>query len=363
MSADVTKVDQTPGDPAARRQPGGDAATTTASDAPAGGPSGKGRLTGLLSGPLGRNAGLVVALVLLIIVGVITAGDRFASPDNALTILRLGSVIGVVSVGMTFVICGGGIDLSVGAIVALSSVWATTVATQTLAADFHWIVMVFAALVVGGVCGLVNGILIAYGRIAPFIATLAMLAAARGLAEIIAQRRTQIIRDRSFIDFFGGSVLGIPVLVIMFAVVAVIGWVLLNRTTFGRRTLAVGGNPEAARLAGIRVQRQTMYLYVLLGVACGIAAVMIMARTTTGSSTHGTLYELDAIAAVVIGGTLLSGGRGTVVGTVIGVLIFTTLTNVFTLNNLDTSTQAVAKGAIIVAAVLLQQRVSRTRSS
>jgi ribose transport system permease protein len=190
-----------------------------------------------------------------------------------------------------------------------------------------------------------------------------MLAAARGLAEFIAKRRTQIIRDRDFITFFGGSVLGIPVLVILFAIVAVVGWILLNRTTFGRRTLAIGGNPEAARLAGIRVQRQTMYLYILLGIACGIAAVMIMARTTTGTSTHGTLYELDAIAAVVIGGTLLSGGRGTVVGTVLGVLIFTTLTNVFTLNNLDTSTQAVAKGAIIVAAVLLQQRVSRTRST
>ena len=153
--------------------------------------------------------------------------------------------------------------------------------------------------------------------------------------------------------------LGVPVLVIIFALVAVVGWILLNRTTFGRRTLAVGGNPEAARLAGIRVQRQTMYLYILLGIACGIAAVMIMARTTTGTSTHGSLYELDAIAAVVIGGTLLSGGRGTIVGTVFGVLIFTTLTNVFTLNNLDTSTQAVAKGVIIVAAVLLQQRVAR----
>ena len=363
MSADVTKVDQTPGDQAPDAGPGGAHDTSTQGPAVGGAPNRPGGIAGVLGGPLGRNAGLVVALVLLIIVGIITAGDRFASPENALTILRLGSVIGVVSVGMTFVISGGGIDLSVGAIVALSSVWATTVATQTLAADFHWIVMVFAALAVGAVCGLVNGVLIAYGRIAPFIATLAMLAAARGLAEIIAKRRTQIIRDRDFITFFGGSVLGIPVLVILFAIVAVVGWILLNRTTFGRRTLAIGGNPEAARLAGIRVQRQTMYLYILLGIACGIAAVMIMARTTTGTSTHGTLYELDAIAAVVIGGTLLSGGRGTVVGTVLGVLIFTTLTNVFTLNNLDTSTQAVAKGAIIVAAVLLQQRVSRTRST
>ncbi|GAA2017886.1 ABC transporter permease [Terrabacter terrae] len=360
MSADVTKADQTP--PAA--------GSGTAPEEPKGGPAvggaaarNAGAITGLLSGPAGRSAGLVLALVLLVVVGILTGGDRFASPENALTILRLGSVIGVVSVGMTFVISGGGIDLSVGAIVALSSVWATTVATQTMAANSHWIVMVFAAVAVGAGCGLVNGVLVAYGRIAPFIVTLAMLAAARGLAEIIAKRRTQIVRERGFIEFFGGSVLGVPVLVIMFALVAVIGWVLLNRTTFGRRTLAIGGNPEAARLAGIRVQRHTMYLYALLGVACGIAAVMLMARTTTGTSTHGQLYELDAIAAVVIGGTLLSGGRGTVVGTVLGVLIFTTLTNVFTLNNLDTSTQAVAKGAIIVAAVLLQQRVSRTRST
>ncbi|GAA4003353.1 ABC transporter permease [Allokutzneria multivorans] len=305
-----------------------------------------------------RTLGLVIALGLLCVVGAATAGERFASLDNLLTVLRLASVIGVVSVGMTFVITGGGIDLSVGAIVALSSVWATTIATQSMAEDFHWIVMVGCALLVGAGCGLVNGLLVAYGKIAPFIVTLAMLAGARGLAEIIANRRTQIVRDQGFIEFFGGSVLGIPVLVLVFALVAAGGWVLLNRTTFGRRTLAIGGNPEAARLAGLKVARHTTLLYVLLGLACGIAAVMLMARTTTGTSTHGGLYELDAIAAVVIGGTLLSGGRGTVVGTVLGVLIFTTLTNVFTLNNLDTSTQAVAKGVIIVIAVLLQQRLA-----
>ncbi len=311
-----------------------------------------------LAHPSVRGLGLVVALGILIIVGLITAGQRFGSLDNALTILRFAAVVGVVSVGMTFVITGGGIDLSVGALVALSSVWATTLATQTMAEDFHWIVMVGCALAVGSGAGLINGLLIAYGRIAPFIATLAMLAAARGLAEIIAQRRTQIVEVDGFLEVFGGDVIGIPVLVIMFALVAVAGWVLLNRTTFGRRTVAVGGNPEAARLAGIKVQRHTVLLYVLLGLACGIAAVMIVARTNTGSSTHGSLLELDTIAAVVIGGTLLSGGRGTIVGTVLGVLIFATLTNVFTLNNLDTSTQAVAKGAIIVAAVLLQQRIA-----
>jgi ribose transport system permease protein len=327
--------------------------------APPSAPSRDSTLVRVLSSPAGRSLGLVVALLILVAVGVWSGGERFASIDNLMTILRLASVIGVVSIGMTFVITGGGIDLSVGAIVALSSVWCTTVATQTMAADTHWSVMVFAALAVGAGCGLINGLLIAYGRIAPFIATLAMLASARGLAEIIAQRRTQIVEVRPFVEFFGGSILGVPVLVVIFAIVSVIGWVLLNRTVFGRRTLAVGGNAEAARLSGIDVRRHTTLLYVLLGIACGIAAIMIVARTTTGSSTHGTLYELDAIAAVVIGGTLLSGGRGTIVGTVLGVLIFTTLTNVFTLNNLDTSTQAVAKGVIIVAAVLLQQRLSQ----
>jgi ribose transport system permease protein len=310
----------------------------------------------LMDSGVGRNLGLVVALILLCLLGVATSGDRFASVDNLLTILRLASVIGVVSIGMTFVITGGGIDLSVGAIVALSSVWASTLATQTLARDFHWILMVSTALLVGIACGLVNGVLVAYGRVVPFIATLAMLASARGLAEIIANRRTQIIDVGPFLDFFAASVLGIPVLVIIFALVAAAGWVLLNRTTFGRRTFAVGGNPEAARLAGLKVKRHTVMLYALVGLCCGIAAVMLMARTTTGSSTHGMLYELDAIAAVVIGGTLLSGGRGTITGTVFGVLIFTTLSNVFTLNNLSISAQSVAKGLIIVVAVLLQQR-------
>jgi ribose transport system permease protein len=311
---------------------------------------------------LARNLGLVIALVILCIVGVVTAGDRFASTDNLMTILRLATVTGIVAVGMTFVITGGGIDLSVGAIVALSSVWATTTGTQAMADNIGWIAMVFSAIVVGAICGAINGLLVAYGRVVPFIATLAMLASARGLAEVIADRKTQIIRNQGFTDFFGAEPLGIPVIVIIFALVVAGGWFLLNRTTFGRRTFAVGGNPEAARLAGIKVQRHTVYLYTLLGTTCGIAAVMLMSRTTTGSSTHGTLLELDVIAAVVIGGTLLSGGRGTVVGTLFGVLIFMTLTNVFTLNNLSTSTQNVAKGVIIVIAVLLQQRIANRRT-
>ena len=318
----------------------------------------RGPIAAVLGSGFGRNLGLVVALAILCAVGVGTAGDNFASVDNTLTILRFASVIGVISIGMTFVIIAGQIDLSVGAIVALASVWCTTVATQQMAEDTHWIVMVTTALLVGVGCGLVNGLLVAYGGIVSFIATLAMLASARGLAEILANRRTQIVDVDEFADFFRDDFIGVPVLVWMFALVAVIGWVLLNRTTFGRRTVAVGGNPEAARLAGINVRRHTLLLFVLLGLCCGIAAIMITARTTTGSSTHGLLYELDAIAAVVIGGTLLAGGRGTIVGTVLGVLIFATLNNVFVQNDLSSSAQALAKGVIIVVAVLLQQRLA-----
>jgi ribose transport system permease protein len=317
----------------------------------------------LLRTSVGRNAGLVLALLLICIVGAATAGSRFTDWDNALTILRLAAVVGVVSIGMTFVIIGGGIDLSVGALVALSSVWCTTVATQQMAEDIHWIWMVAVALLVGSACGLINGLLIAYGKVVPFIMTLAMLASARGLAEIISDKKTQIVTVQGFDDFFNRDILGIDVQIWLFALVSVAGWILLNRTTFGRRTVAIGGNPEAARLAGINVKRQTVYLYVLIGFCCGVAALMLVAKTTTGSSTHGAGMELDAIAAVVIGGTLLTGGRGTIVGTVLGVLIFTTLTNIFILNNRSFSEQSLFKGAIIVAAVLLQQRLASRNST
>jgi ribose transport system permease protein len=322
----------------------------------------------VLSTSVGRNAGLVVALLLICVVGAITAGGRFADWDNATTILRLAAVTGVVSIGMTFVIIGGGIDLSVGAIVALSSVWCTTVATQQLAEDTSWLWMVAVALLVGSACGLINGLLIAYGKIVPFIMTLAMLASARGLAEIISDKKTQIVGTQGidvsgFKDFFKNDIAGIDVQIWLFALVAAAGWILLNRTTFGRRTVAVGGNLEAARLAGINVKRHTVYLYVLIGFCCGIAALMVVAKTTTGSSTHGNLLELDAIAAVVIGGTLLTGGRGTIVGTVLGVLIFSTITNIFILNNRSFSEQSLFKGVIIVAAVLLQQRLASRNSS
>ena len=316
----------------------------------------------MLGGPAGRIIGLVVALALIYIVGALTAGDSFTSVNNLLVILRQASIIGVISIGMTFVIISGGIDLSIGAVMGLASVVATLDVIQNFSDQTHWVTMVLIALAVGLAAGVVNGAVIAYGNVVAFMATLAMLVAARGLAEILAERRTLTIDSRDFIEFFNGDFLGVDILIWMFALVAAAGWILLNRTTFGRRTVAIGGNREAARLAGINVKRHTVMLYAIAGLTAGIAAVMILGRTTAGTSTHGTLYELDAIAAVVVGGTLLVGGRGTIVGTVFGVLIFATLSNVFIQNNLSSSVQAVAKGVIIVVAVLLQQRFARRDS-
>jgi ribose transport system permease protein len=326
--------------------------------APANG-SGKSGFQRFMSGSVGRNLGLVVALLVLVVVGAVTAPDTFTSVSNILTILRQASIIGVISIGMTLVIIAGGIDLSVGSVMGLASVVAALAAIQDLADQLHWIVMVVIALAVGIGAGLINGIVIAYGKVVAFMATLAMLVAARGLAEILANRRTLQVGDRDFITFMNLDIIGVDMLIWIFAIVAALGWVILNRTTFGRRTVAIGGNREAARLAGINVKRHTMWLYAISGLCAGIAGVMILGRTTAGSSTNGTLYELDAIAAVVVGGTLLIGGRGTITGTVFGVLIFATLTNVFVQNNLSSSVQAVVKGVIIVVAVLLQQRFAK----
>ncbi|MBG6063730.1 ABC transporter permease [Micromonospora ureilytica] len=302
-----------------------------------------------------RNLGLIGVLAALIVVGAVTKPDLYGDPNwvwnNVLAILQLASVVGVVTVGMTFVIIGGGIDLSVGAIVALAGVWCTTVATQSYGAAG----MIFTALAVGICVGLVNGVLISYGRLVPFIATLAMLVAARGLAASISNKQTQVSSSTFINDIAARKVIGIPILVYILGAVVLAGWVVLNRTTFGRRTIAVGGNPEAARLAGINVRRHTMLLYALSGLCCGIAAIMLTSQATSAQAAMANLYELDAIAAAIIGGTLLSGGRGTIVGSLLGVIIFATITNLFAINGLSIEAQNMVKGGIIVAAVLVQQ--------
>jgi ribose transport system permease protein len=302
-----------------------------------------------------RNLGLVGVLAILVVIGAITRPDLYGNAswvgNNVSTILQQASAIGVVTVGMTFVIIGGGIDLSVGAIIALAGVWSTTLATQSYGAAG----MIFTALVVGVAVGLINGLLISYGKLVPFIATLAMMVSARGLAAQISGKQTQVSANAAINDISTTKLLGLPLLVWILAVVVAAGWVLLNRTTFGRRTVAVGGNPEAARLAGINVKVHTVLLYAISGLCCGLGAIMLTSQATSAQAAMANLYELDAIAAAIIGGTLLSGGRGTIVGALFGVLVFSTITNLFAINNLSTEVQNMVKGGIIVAAVLVQQ--------
>ncbi|GCD41584.1 ABC transporter [Streptomyces paromomycinus] len=350
MNTSEEKVPRRPVPAGAGRAPAHAPAPETPGPPPSRTPAVRGRLRARADV---RNLSLLGVLAALVAVGALTRPEQFLSVQNLQLVLTQASVIGVVTVGVTFVIIGGGIDLSVGATVALATVWATTVATQ----EYRLGGILLCALLVGLGCGLVNGLLVAFGGMVPFIATLAMLAAARGLALQISQGGTQIVSVPSVLDLGrrDAYVLGVPPIVLVFAAVTVTGWLLLNRTTFGRRTVAVGGNPEAARLAGIDVRRQRLLLYLLSGLCCGIAAFLLIVLTGSGQNTNGNLYELDAIAAAIIGGTLLSGGRGTVTGSVLGVLVFTTITNLFALNNLETAVQQIAKGAIIVVAVLVQK--------
>ena len=294
---------------------------------------------------------LVGVVILLLIAGAILEPDAFPTKDNLFNVLRQGSVVGVLAIGMTFVIATAGIDLSVGSMVAACGV------AGGLVVDSGSFAFVAGAILLGVALGAVNGAAVAYGKVVPFIATLAMLLMARGLALWMSDKTPISLFDLDFVRWFGtGEVLTIPSSLIVFLGVAAIGWVLLNRTPYGRYVVAVGGNPEAARIAGVKVRRILFSVYVLSGICVGIAAILLCGRLASASPVAGSLYELDAIAAVVIGGTSLAGGRATIIGTVLGVITFALVFNLLTLMNLAVEIQSITKGGIILAAVLLQRR-------
>jgi ribose transport system permease protein len=249
------------------------------------------------------------------------------------------------------VIATAGIDLSVGSMVAAAGV------AGGLVVDSGSLAFGAGAILLGVVLGSINGAAVAYGKVVPFIATLAMLLIARGLALWMSDKTPISLFDLEAVRWFGtGEIVTIPSSLIVFLAVAAIGWVLLNRTPYGRYVVAVGGNTEAARIAGVKVSRILFSVYVLSGICVGIAAILLCGRLASASPVAGTLYELDAIAAVVIGGTSLAGGRATIVGTVLGVITFALVFNLLTLMNLAVEIQQVTKGLIILAAVLLQRR-------
>jgi ribose transport system permease protein len=294
---------------------------------------------------------LIGVVVLLMVAGTIIKGDTFLSKDNLFNVLRQGSIVGVLAIGMTFVIATAGIDLSVGSMLAAAGV------AGGLVVDSGSFAFVVGAILLGAALGAVNGAAVSYGKVVPFIATLAMLLMARGLALWMSDSTPISLFDLDFVRWFGtGEVLTIPSSLIVFLAVAAIGWVLLNRTPYGRYVVAVGGNPEAARIAGVKVKRIIFSVYLLSGICVGIAAILLAGRLGSASPIAGTNNELDAIAAVVIGGTSLAGGRATIVGTVLGVITFALVFNLLTLMNLAVEIQQVTKGGIILAAVLLQRR-------
>jgi len=308
--------------------------------------------------------GLVVAL--LFVTGAILKPDTFATWDNVRNMLTQASVIGVLAIGMTFVIATSGIDLSVGSIVAAAGIFGGILVDPGTSS----LVFIVGAIAFATLLGTVNATAIAYGRVVPFIATLAMFSIARGLALLLNDKLPVSLLDLnggSFGDpapfsllWFGtGRILGIPVSVYVFILITIAGWVLLNRTRYGRFVVAVGGNREAARVAGVPVRRVIFSVYVLSGLLAGIATVLLCARLGSASPVSGNLYELDAIGAVVIGGTSLAGGRATIVGTFLGVLTFALIFSLMTQLNLATEVQQVIKGAIVLGAVLLQRSEAR----
>ena len=276
----------------------------------------------------------------------------FLSIDNAANIALSIAVTGILAVGMTAVILTGGIDLSVGSVVALAGVTAALSATGSSAPA---LVGFAAAIGVGMVAGAVNGSLIAYLRVPPFVATLAMLTIARGLAFIVTGGRSIGGLAPSFGALGRGLVLGIPAPVIVMTAVMIAGGFVLRRTVFGRHIYAIGGNPEAAWLAGVNTRRVTWMVYVLNGALVGIGGLTLASRLSAGVPNSGIQYELDVIAAVVIGGTSLTGGRGTIAGTLWGAIFIGALTNGLNLANVDPYVQKIALGVVIVLAVVGDQ--------
>ncbi|WP_244619282.1 ABC transporter permease [Rhizobium sp. 18055] len=279
--------------------------------------------------------------------------EYFLSSQNLLNVMRQISINGVLAVGMTFVILTGGIDLSVGSILAFAGMVA---ASLVPAADPHMtVVALLAAIAVGAAFGLVNGSTISLFSLPPFVVTLGMLSGARGATLLYSDGRPIATLADSYKFLGQGTLLGLPVPVIAFAIIALLGWMLLRFTVFGRYVYAVGGNARSARTSGVSVRQVTVLVYVIMGSLAGLAGALLTARTSAAVPQAGLGYELDAIAAVVIGGTSLTGGVGRIGYTIIGVLIIGMVNNGLDLMGVSSYYQQIIKGFIIVLAVLIDK--------
>ena len=307
------------------------------------------------------------------LLGWIFVGQSFLMNQQRLTVMILQvAVIGIIAVGVTQVIITGGVDLSSGSVVGVTAMMAASLAQTSDFAravypsltDLPFIVPVAAGLLVGLIAGLINGSLIAFTGIPPFIATLGMMVAARGVAKWYTRGQPVSMLSDDYaaiganLDVVGISV---PVPVIIFLVVALIFHIALRYTRYGKFTYAIGANVQAARVSGINVGRHLIKVYAIAGLLSGLAGVVLSARAISGQAGMGVAYELDAIAAAVIGGTSLAGGVGRITGTVIGTIILGVMTSGFTFLRIDAYYQEIVKGVIIVAAVIIDQHRQRKR--
>lgn len=294
-----------------------------------------------------------IGLILLIVV-ISIMNSAFLDLSNLLNLLRQVSINGLIAFGMTFVILTGGIDLSVGSILALSSAFTAILITSGL----NPIVALIVGVLGGFLLGVFNGVLVTFGSMAPFIATLATMTIFRGLTLVVTDGNPITnLGDSYMFQLFGkGYFFGIPVPAVTMIIVFIILAIILQKTTFGRHTYAIGGNEVASKISGIKVNRVKILIYGISGLMSALAGAILTSRLNSAQPTAGTSYELDAIAAVVLGGTSLTGGKGRIVGTFIGVLIIGVLNNGLNLLGVSSFYQQVVKGIVILIAVLIDRK-------
>jgi ribose transport system permease protein len=307
---------------------------------------------GSLLAALSRSGlvGISAALVLLVVVMALIA-PYFWSVNNLIEVVRQVAAIAILAAGGTFVILTSGIDLSVGSALGVTAMVAIVMANS----DAPWFIAVALALLSGAVIGAINGLFTARFALPAFIVTLAALTYLRGFVYVGTGGTTLVPENVTFSWIGQGQVLGIPIAALVLIAVYVLGWFLLERTVFGRQVYAIGGNSEAARLSGIPVRRIIFSVYVISGLCAGIAGVIVSARLESAVPDLGSGYELNAIAAIVLGGTSLMGGRGSLIGTLVGALFIAVLSNGMTLLNVQSFYQQIIMGAVILLAVFVDR--------
>ncbi|MDD3360408.1 MAG: ABC transporter permease [Hespellia sp.] len=291
----------------------------------------------------------LVFVIIIIFVAMSFASPVFLTSKNLINIVRQISINGIIAVGMTFVILTGGIDLSVGSVVAITSV----ICGYLLQNGSNWLVACVVALGIALVFGAFNGFMIAYVGFQPFIATLATVTMGSGIALAFSDGKPFTITNETFLKIGQGYVGPIPIPVILLVIIVAIGLIILKTTTFGRYVFAIGGNKSAAKLSGVRTRRIELMVYMLSSVCAAVVGLILSARISSGQPTAGEGYELDAIAATAIGGTSMSGGLGSLTGTVFGFVILGLMTNSMNLLNINSFYQQIAKGILIILAVFL----------